>query len=127
LACSLGTCAAAGWMTHAAVTSRPPQVFELDPGMGSGSIWQEVSLLRRCNHKRIVPLLGVAIKVRRRRFPCSAGLKGGLCAAAMACLFACLPACRLRGAPQNHVMPAGGMAGPSCAAVLHAGSVAASS
>ena len=93
MACNLGTCAAAGWMTHAAVTSRPPQVFELDPGMGSGSIWQEVSLLRRCNHKRIVPLLGVAIKVRRRRFPCSAGLKGGLCAAAMACLLVCLPAC----------------------------------
>ena len=41
----------------------PPQVFELEPGVDSGAVWQEVCLLRRCTHERIVPLLGVAIKV----------------------------------------------------------------
>ena len=42
------------------------QVFELQPGMDSGVIWQEVCLLRRCAHERIVPLRGVAVKVSSR-------------------------------------------------------------
>ena len=41
------------------------QVFELQAEMDSGAVWQEVCLLRRCTHERIVPLLGVAIKVTR--------------------------------------------------------------
>lgn len=39
------------------------QVFELDAGADSRAAWQEVSLLHRCTHRRIVPLLGVALKV----------------------------------------------------------------
>ena len=45
------------------------QVFELQPGVESGAIWQEVWLLRRCTHERIVPLLGVAVKVCEARLP----------------------------------------------------------
>ena len=56
-------------MNTAAAASRPLQVFDLDPGMGSGGIWEEVSLLRSCTHERIVQLLGVAIKVRCCRLP----------------------------------------------------------
>lgn len=38
------------------------KVFELEAGTHSGKVWHEVSLLRRCVHPRIVPLLGVALK-----------------------------------------------------------------
>ena len=47
----------------------PLQVFELEPGMDSSSVWQEVCLLRRCTHERIVPLLGVAVKVSEVQLP----------------------------------------------------------
>ena len=47
----------------------PLQVFELQPGVESGAIWQEVCLLRRCIHERIVPLLGVAVKVSEAQLP----------------------------------------------------------
>lgn len=39
------------------------QVFELDPGIQSGSIWREVAMLRDCTHEHVVPLYGVSIKV----------------------------------------------------------------
>ena len=111
-------------MITAAATSWLPQVFELNPGMDSGGVWQEVSLLRRCSHKRIVPLLGVAIKVRCCRFPCAAGLRViWVVLRWVACLLVCLLACLSRAIPRKHVVPAGGMAGPGCAAVLHAGSI----
>ena len=33
------------------------------PDMDSRAVWREVTLLRNCAHRRIVPLYGVAIKV----------------------------------------------------------------
>jgi hypothetical protein len=42
-----------------------PQVFELSAAIDSTLVWQEVCLLAQCRHERIVPLLGVAIEVRR--------------------------------------------------------------
>ena len=39
------------------------KAVELQPGMDSGAVWREASLLRRCHHDRVVPLIGVAIKV----------------------------------------------------------------
>lgn len=43
----------------------PPvlQVIELLPGTDSQQLWREVALLRKSTHQRIVPLLGVAVKV----------------------------------------------------------------
>lgn len=41
-----------------------PQVFELGPGINSGTVWQEVSLLRNCSHPRVVQMLGVSVEVR---------------------------------------------------------------
>lgn len=41
----------------------PTQVFDLMPGMDSARMWREVTLMRQCSHPRILPLLGVAIKV----------------------------------------------------------------
>ncbi|KAL4855737.1 3-deoxy-manno-octulosonate cytidylyltransferase [Chlorella vulgaris] len=38
------------------------KVFELDPGIQSGSIWREVAMLRDCTHEHVVPLYGVSIK-----------------------------------------------------------------
>ena len=40
------------------------QVFELEAGVDSATLWREVLLLRQCRHPRIVPLLGVALEVR---------------------------------------------------------------
>ena len=37
------------------------QVFELEPQMASAAMWREADLMRQCVHRRIVPLLGVAI------------------------------------------------------------------
>lgn len=39
------------------------QVFELQPGVLSGVIWHEISLLRACSHPQIVPVYGVALQV----------------------------------------------------------------
>jgi hypothetical protein len=38
-------------------------VYELLPGVDSRAAWQEARLLRNCTHPRIVPLLGIAIRV----------------------------------------------------------------
>ena len=40
------------------------QAFELGAGIDSGQMWQEVALLRNCQHPRVVQLLGVAVEVR---------------------------------------------------------------
>ena len=40
------------------------QAVELEPGVSSGAFWHEARMLQRCSHDRIVPLHGVAIKVR---------------------------------------------------------------
>lgn len=42
----------------------PTQVFELHAGLHSHAIWQEAALMRRCSHPRVLPLLGIALKVR---------------------------------------------------------------
>ena len=42
----------------------PLQAVELEPGVASGAFWREARMLQRCSHARIVPLHGVAIKVR---------------------------------------------------------------
>jgi hypothetical protein len=39
------------------------KVFAQQPGMDSQAFWQEVALLRRCVHPRIVPVYGVAVQV----------------------------------------------------------------
>ena len=41
------------------------KVFEIDPGIDSGRIWREAAMLRDCVHERIVPLYGIALRVRR--------------------------------------------------------------
>ncbi|PRW45691.1 serine threonine- kinase receptor R831 [Chlorella sorokiniana] len=38
------------------------KVFAQQPGMDSQAFWQEVALLRRCVHPRIVPVYGVAVQ-----------------------------------------------------------------
>lgn len=38
------------------------KVFELDQGSDSRAPWHEVSLLHACTHRRVVPLLGVALR-----------------------------------------------------------------
>ena len=40
------------------------QLLELAPGVDSSSLWREVALHRECLHPHIVPLFGVALKVR---------------------------------------------------------------
>ena len=40
------------------------QVFAVQHGMDSQAFWQEISLLARCVHPRIVPVYGVAMHVR---------------------------------------------------------------
>jgi len=42
----------------------PLQVFAVQPGIDSHAFWHEISLLSRCVHPRIVPILGVAVHVR---------------------------------------------------------------
>jgi len=41
----------------------PWQVVELFSGVDSQAAWHEAVLLRKCVHRRIVPLLGVALEV----------------------------------------------------------------
>ncbi|PSC67189.1 Serine threonine-kinase CTR1 isoform B [Micractinium conductrix] len=38
------------------------RVFELEPGIDGARVWQEVALMRRCSHPRIVPVVGVTIE-----------------------------------------------------------------
>ncbi|KAL4422644.1 hypothetical protein ABPG75_008841 [Micractinium tetrahymenae] len=38
------------------------KVVELPPGLDVGAVWREASLLRRCTHRRIIPLFGVAVQ-----------------------------------------------------------------
>lgn len=40
------------------------KVFELEPGLDSGAVWREVSMLRHCIHPRVVPLFGVTVQAR---------------------------------------------------------------
>ena len=40
------------------------QAVELQPGVASGAFWREATIQQRCIHARIVPLYGVAIRVR---------------------------------------------------------------
>ena len=68
------------------------QVFELQAGMDSGAVWQEVCILRRCTHDRIVPLLGVAVKVRTGSTWCQPQRPLTLLKRHLPCL---LPACLL--------------------------------
>ena len=46
---------------------RHPQVFELQAGVDSGEMWREAALLRQCEHPRIVPILGIALKAGEGR------------------------------------------------------------
>ncbi|PSC74771.1 serine threonine-kinase [Micractinium conductrix] len=38
------------------------KAFELEFGVDDAMVWQEIAIMRRCQHPRIVPLLGVAIE-----------------------------------------------------------------
>ena len=49
------------------VCVRCVQAVELAPGVASGAFWREARVLRQCAHERIVPLYGVAIRVRMGR------------------------------------------------------------
>ena len=55
----------------------PAQVFELEPGVGVGAAWREVATMRACTHRRVLPLLGVAIQVGASGGAGLAGLRGG--------------------------------------------------
>lgn len=37
--------------------------MEVERGVDSSAVWREVALMRRCQHPRVVQLLGVALKV----------------------------------------------------------------
>lgn len=57
-------------------------------GIDSGMMWQEVSLLRKCKHPRVVQLLGVAVQVSccLRHVPAWQALAGALAAHARTAL-----------------------------------------